>query len=487
MKLLIDTNVFIPLEPTSPADQEALTGIVANLHKLIIEVGFQIYLHPSAKIEIGKDSDEARKSLRNLLFEKYLTLPNPPSISDEIESILGPASSGTNDWVDHQLIAALYCDAVDFLITEDRKLRSKARRLGLLNRVVTVTEAISLIEDLIERIPKPPPAVVPLKAHALDSNDTILGSFKKDYPGFIDWFRKCRREHRQAWIIKAKENKTAGVCIINQEKDPPKPLSGKVMKICSFKVLDEFNGYRFGELLLKTVFEHAFKNKYKWIFVTVFEKYGKLLELLEDFGFSRLEETTALGEVILAKPLNPAVEKTELDALNYHIRYGPKYFSQDVSWHVIPIQPAYANVLFPEAAIQIDFFSGAHAFGNSIRKAYLCNSKTKSIPEGSVILFYRSHIDRGIIALGIVEETIRSSSSDEIARVVGKRTVYNINEINSLCKKPVLAILFRQAAIYFPQIPVEQLLEEKFFDRPPQSIMTLKGEGLTWFRKKMLK
>ncbi len=488
MKLLIDTNVFIPLEPTSPSDQEALTGIAANLHKLVIEAGFQIYLHPSAKIDIEKDSDEARRSLRQLLLGKYLTLPDPPPISEELEAILGPATFETNDWVDHQLIAALYNDAADFLITEDRKLRNKARRLGLLKRVVTVTEAISLIEDFVERIPSPPPAVKALKAHALDANNIIFESFEKDYPGFKDWFRKCRLEHRQTWVINAKENRLAGFCIINQEQHPPKPLSGKVLKLCSFKVLDEFNGFRFGELLLKTVFEHAFKNKYKWVYSTIFEKYNKLIELFEDFGFSRLTDTTSLGEIILAKPLVPTAEKTELDALSYHIRYGPKYFKKDVPWYVIPIQPLFANILFPEAVSQVALFSGTHAFGNSIRKAYLCNSKTKSIPEGSVILFYRSHIDRGLIAVGIVEETIRSSSRDEIVRVVGKRTVYNINEINSLCQKPVLAILFRQAAIFSPEIPVIQLLQEKFFKRPPQSVMALiKGEGLTWLQKEVLK
>jgi L-amino acid N-acyltransferase YncA len=487
MKLLIDTNVFIPLEPTSPSDREVLTDTTAKLHKLSIEAGFQIFLHPAAKIDIDKDFDEARKSLRYILFEKYLTLPDPPSITSELESFLGPAPVGTNDWVDHQLIQALHEDAVDFLITEDRRLRNKARRLGLLSRVVSVTEAISLIEDLVERIPRPPPAVRPVKAHAIDPKDSIFESFRIDYPEFEEWFRKCRREHRQSWVIDGKAKQIAALCIINEEKHPPRPLSGKVLKLCSFKVSDNFNGFRFGELLLKAVFEHASKNQYEWIFVTVFEKYGKLIELLEDFGFSLLDKKTDLEELIFAKPLNPNIEETYLEPLPYHIRFGPSHFRKDVPSYIIPIQPKYANILFPEASSQVGLFQGAYPSGNSIRKAYLCHAKTKSIPDGSIILFYRSHFDRGLIALGIVEETFRSSSSDEIARAVGKRTVYSLDEINLLCQRMVLVVLFRQAKIFSPPIPTEQLIEGGLFKRPPQSIASVKEEALSWIQKEVMR
>jgi L-amino acid N-acyltransferase YncA len=483
MKLLIDTNVFIPLEPTNHSDQEALTEITAELHKLAIEAGFQIFLHPAATIDIEKDSDKERKNLRHVLFKKYPTLPDPPSVSEELHSIIGTPPFGSNDWVDHQLAAALYSDAVDFLVTEDGKLRNKIRKLGLYKRVATVAEAISLIEDLIERIPRPPPAVRALKAHAIDQNDAIFDSFKSDYKGFEKWFRKCRREHRQAWVINGVGREIAGLCIINHEKDPPNSISGKVLKICSFKVAPEFNGFRFGELLLKTVFEHAIENQYEWVFVTVFDKYGKLIELFEDFGFSKLDERTSGNELIFVKPLRPETKKPDLSAIDYHIRYGPKHFRTDVPWYVIPIQPKYAKVLFPETVQQSTLFQMKKPYSNSIRKAYLCNSQIRSISEDSVLLFYRSHEERGLIALGIVEESFKSSVSDKIARTVGKRTVYSLDEINELCQSSVLVILFRQAKVYFPVIPVKKLLSKRLFRRPPQSIMSLKGKGLSWIKQ----
>lgn len=486
MKILIDTNVFIPLEPTRPSEQEALTESTAKLHNLSITAGFQTYLHPAARIDLENDTDKDRQSLRKVLFDKYPALPDPPAVSPAIESVIGAAEIGSNDWVDHQLVAALSADAIDFLITEDIKLRKKVQKLGLGNRVFTITEAINLIEDLVEHIPKPPPAVRSIKAHALDPNDIIFESFKDDYPGFEEWFRKCRRQHRQAWVIDGKDKKMAGFCIVNQENEPPQKLNGKVLKLCSFKVSDKFNGFRYGELLLKAVFDHTTENQYQWIFVTVLKKHSKLIELLEDFGFSQLERKTHLGETILAKPLTPGVEKVDLEALPYHIRYGPKYFRKDVPCYMIPIQPKFANILFPETVNQAALFQGVYAFGNSIRKAYLCNSKTKALPEGAITLFYRSKENRGVIALGVVEETLRSSSSENIARAVGKRTVYSLEDINSLCQKPVLAILFRQAKAFASPIPVSRLLENRVFKRPPQSVMVLKGEGLTWIQQKIM-
>jgi hypothetical protein len=85
--------------------------------------------------------------------------------------------------------------------------------------------------------------------------------------------------------------------------------------------------------------------------------------------------------------------------------------------------------------------------------------------------------------LGIVEESFKSSVSDKIARTVGKRTVYSLDEINELCQSSVLVILFRQAKVYFPVIPVKKLLSKRLFRRPPQSIMSLKGKGLSWIKQ----
>jgi hypothetical protein len=260
-----------------------------------------------------------------------------------------------------------------------------------------------------------------------------------------------------------------------------------VLKLCSFKVAAHSNGYRFGELLLKTVFDYGVTNRYDWVFAAVFEKYTSIIELFEQFGFSHLRQRTHLGELVLAKPLTPEAEpRRQLTPLAYHVRYGPHYFwPSGVPWYVLPIQPRFASTLFPESASQATLFPGRHPSGNALRKAYLCHSPTRSIQPGAVLAFYRSRSERGIVVIGVVENTLVWTSSIEIARTVGKRTVYSLREIERLCRQPVLVILFRQSRVLRPGISFKELIEAKVLSRGPQSITMLDLEAVEWLQQRI--
>ena len=486
MKLLLDTNVLIPLEPTRTADVEPLTGAAAEMVRLSVEFRHQLYVHPAADADIDRDRNLPRRNLRRVLLGKYTRLPEPPDASSQLEQVIGTAPRGSNDWVDHQLLAAIEADAVDFLVTEDQGLHGRARRAGLGDRVLAISEAVTLLQGLSEKVPPAPPAVRPVKVHSIDPADRIFDSLRTDYPGFDDWLRKCRREHRQAWIIEGGASQLAALCIINPEKEPPQSTEGKVLKICTLKVSEDFGGVRYGELLLKTVFAHASENQYDWIFIEVFGKHCRLVGLLEDLGFQVAEETTAKGEMVLTKPTRPEVEHGQIaDAMAYHIRYGPRFFVPEVSWYVVPIQPRYTRLLFPETERQPSLFPGSWPFGNAIRKAYLCHSSVRNIQPADVLVFYRSESAQGAVAVGVVERTVASSSVEEIVRAVGKRTVYTLEQIETLCEREVLAILFRQSRILTPTISADDLVQHGIFRRPPQSIMSPSEEGLTWLRAKL--
>ena len=209
MKFLIDTNIFIPLEPTALSDIEAGTHKIVELARLVSEAQHQLYVHPAALSDIQRDSSEERRKLREILFKKYPCLPDPPAISENLKNILGYVKPDTNNWVDHCLIAALASDAIDFLVTEDGALRKKAARLNLHSRVATVAEATSIIQDLFDKVPRPPPAVRNIKVHALNEKDPIFQSFRQDYHNFDEWLKKCKREHRPAWVIDASKNHLA--------------------------------------------------------------------------------------------------------------------------------------------------------------------------------------------------------------------------------------------------------------------------------------
>ncbi len=489
MKFLIDTNVFIPLEPAGESDIQARTTGAVELARLVAMARGQLYVHPAQREDIERDRNEERLRLRRMLFGKYPCLPMPPAISPELEAKVGHAEPGSNDWVDHQLLAGLHADAVDFLVTDDLRLRKKAGRLGLGRRVASVAEAVSIVSDLFDTVPAPPPAVQSVKAYCLNQTDPIFDGLRKDYPGFDSWLAKCKREHRQAWMISVTGTTgLAAVSIVKSEGSVSFLPGVKVLKVCSFKVSERCNGFRFGELLLKAIFTYAEDNGYDWLYVTVFEKYPSLLSFLQEFGFEAVDHRTELGESCLAKPMRfTQAEFSALAPLAFNIRFGPSAARfVGAPTFVVPILPMYHSVLFPEAEKQLELMPGVHPCGNSIRKAYLSRGPIRTITPGANLLFYRSEDKQHVVMTGVAEDTLVSSSPEVIARYVGKRTVYTYDEIRRMCQRDVLAILFRQSRTIRTPIRLDELRACGVLSAAPQSIVTVPEEAKEWLQTRVL-
>jgi GNAT superfamily N-acetyltransferase len=480
MKLLIDTNIFIPLEPTAEGDLGPGTEPAVRFASRAQTFGCTLFVHPASRDDIDRDKDDRRRRLRTQTFQKYAQLPDPPPITPDIEALIGSATPQSNDWVDDLLLVALRSNAADWLVSEDARIHKKAKRLQVADRVFRVREALTALEQLFG-VPQPPPAVRAVKAHAVNRADSILDSIRRDYSDFDVWLDKCAREHRQAWIVEA-DGQYGGLTIINNERAHAHGLSGKVLKICTFKVSERHNGFRYGELLLKTVFDFAVKRGFDHLFVEAFEKHEPLVALLSEFGFDPLPERTTRGELVLAKPMKPDPASRSMSGLDLHRRFGPHAVRLDgTPAFLIPIQPRYHRILFPEAEPQLELAAGASPAGNAIRKAYLCLAPSRQIRSGDNLLFYRSQGDGLITVLGVVEETLATRDPQRIAAQVGKRTVYSFAEIRSMCDRgEVLAILFRQARILAPALPLDDAVREGFAKGPPQSIVRLPDGTGTW-------
>jgi len=152
---------------------------------------------------------------------------------------------------------------------------------------------------------------------------------------------------------------------------------------------------------------------------------------------------------------------------------------------VVPIKPQFHRFLFPEAEDQTELWPGAHGFGNSIRKAYLCNAPIRTVSRGANLLFYRSVDVRAVTVLGVVEDTTVTHSAAEAARFVGKRTVYSLREIEELCTSPVLAILFRQSRVLGKPVPLQELIAQRVVTASPQSIVTVPKEATEWLETRL--
>jgi len=321
MKLLIDTNIFIPLEPTAEGDMGPGTEPAVRFASRAQAFGCTLFVHPSIREDVDRDKDDRRRRLRTQTFQKYAQLPDPPPITPDLEAVVGAAVPQSNDWVDNLLLAALRSNATDWLVSEDGGIHKKAKRLQLADRVFRIREALAALEQLFG-VPRPPPAVRGVKVHAINRADPIFDSIRLDYAGFDGWLDKCALEHRQAWIVET-DGHYGGLTIVNHERTQLYGQSGTVLKICTLKVSDRHNGFRYGELLLKTVFDFAVKRGFDHLFVEVFEKHETLVALLSEFGFEPLAQRTTRGELVLAKPMKPDAAARSMSGLDMHRRFGP--------------------------------------------------------------------------------------------------------------------------------------------------------------------
>lgn len=482
MKFLIDTNILISLEPTSSAAIEPGAREAAEVARMIQQSGNTIVVHPHVLADIARDHDLQRRAHREYVLGKYPTLDGAPPITAADEAVLGVAAAASNDWVDNHLLVAVARDAVDYVITQDNAIHARAGRLGIADRVLTTADALMMLRALFPTTPTPPPAVRSVRAHTLIQSDPIFDSFRDDYADFDSWLRRCKLQDRPTWVIDG-DRGLAAVCIAKSERDAGHGMAGNILKVCSFKVSESRVGARFGELMLKTIFVYAHENAFEWIYVTVFEKHEWLIALLKQFGFDQSAERTKLGELVMTKPTRPTADPAAAAPLDYAIRFGPCRWSWDCAnvW-IVPIQPRFEQVLFPERQEQAALFSGMQPSGNAIRKAYLCRAPLRVIEPGDVLAFYRSTDSQGIRTLGVVENWIASTDPERILQFVSRRTVYSMADIKAMAsgEREVLAIRFRQVLHEFHEIPYTDLRAANVVAGPPQTIVRARPEGLPW-------
>lgn len=471
--------MFIPLEPASINDLERLSPNAARLLQVIQKERHEVFLHPKSRVDIARDKDTSRRQLRILAFDKYPHLSDVepfPSFTEQLPLVI----PDSNDDVDNHLLFSVYNNAVDLLVSEDHGIHKKAQLLGVENRVARIADTIRMIERLAAPIIRLP-AIEFKKAYALNKADPIFASLRADYPEFDKWFvDSCQKKHRDCFVIE-EDRQLSALCLLKHEDPPEHGLKGRVLKACTFKVAEHARGLRYGELMLKALLHYAYAEKFDYVYATAFPENEAVCEFFENNGFLSISEgRTRHGEYIFVKTINPDATAKNMSPLEYHLRFGPKYIHPSANPFIVPIQPKYHQMLFPELNRQLGLFDAAQPFGNSISKAYLCHAQTKRMEAGDVLFFYRSTVNQSIQALGVVEGWIRSDDPAKIAAYVGKRTVYSQKNIEAMCQKPLLAVLFRQANSFCRPIPKHELEKAAVFGHPPQSICSLGKESLEW-------
>jgi rRNA-processing protein FCF1 len=488
MRVLLDTNILIYRE-----DDRILDKSVQELMRALSTT--QVLVHPASLRDLAGDTDEDRKKVVLSKIAAYPQLDHSPDYLIDQRFLNQVGSSSASEEVDNSILYAVFRNAVDFLITEDRGIHKKARHLGIPDRVLLIADAVLLFgSGTTESKLVHPPALKQVPMHNLDFGDPIFESLRQEYVEFDEWLKKRARDGSPCWVYHKEDGEIGALLAYKGEEEPidcqpPLPKMPR-LKIRLFKVTQL--GQRIGELLVKLSIDYARKKGldevYLSHFVTAPEDH--LVQLISNYGFTDVGRNRR-GEMIFLKKLVATQDECkDLGPLEIARTYFPSFCDgPEIRKFIVPILPQYHQRLFtdfPGRQTTIPEHSGEFIIeGNTIRKAYVCHALTKRIRSGDIVCFYRSKDWRKITHVGVVEEVHRvpAGDIDAIWRLVAKRTAYSQAQIMDTSKKDSLVILFMQHFFLPRQIAFKDLGRLGGTTKAPQSIAQIGDDDFENIRR----
>lgn len=448
MNILLDTNIIIPLEDTG----RILDASFAELRKLAAEQQHCLYVHPLQFEDINRDKDKERKNIVLSRLNQYSKIENPPVLSEEERERLRLKESNDNDKVDNNILFALYRGAVNVLVTNDEGIHKKASNVGIQDKVYRLEQMLLFLKRYSNNpIEHTYTGVQERYLYEIDKSQSFFDSLRLSYDRFDKWYQKSAEERRKCWCIEDNYKNVVAISIYKHEQDAQitddgKDVKGSILKLCTFKVDSSARGKKLGERLLFIAFDYCVKNDIDWVYLHTHGKEQKtLVGLCEEYGFYYLGKYK--NDDVYIKPMK--LKQTDLSSLESLIRYYPFFQDNDTTQKfIIPIQPQYHEDLFPDLSSMKGslFESDQNLYssqGNTIKKAYLCHSNTKSLKKGDIALFYRSSDRKSIQCMGIVEDAFISDNVEEVFPKIAKRTVYTHSDLERILTQKTLVILFR--------------------------------------------
>jgi rRNA-processing protein FCF1 len=490
MRILIDTNVFVYRE-----DNKELSEDLQEMMSILNKIHAEIIVHPKSLDDINRDPDEKRKSIIISKLRSYSLLESPPEIEEDsyFAEKVGKASK-INDAIDNSILFALYRNSVDFLITNDRGIHKKAKRMSIHNRVLDLNTAPDILKkEMATENPVNLPALKNDFVYNLNINDPFFDSLKEEYRDFENWFAKISKSGRKCYVH-YKDNKIGALLIYKIEDEilDSNPILQKKrrLKLSTFKVSNV--GNKIGELFIKLAVNYARINNLKELYLThhVTNDVDYLVELIERYGFQNKAVLNQTGEAVFVKILEISDESIgNLNPAEISKKFYPTFYDgESVNKFVIPIQPKWHERLFTDynrtrvgdkrkkgrQPTLIEFAGQFIIEGNTIKKSYICHAPSKKITAGDILLFYRSGDEKAITSLGVVEKVCKGKHTpDEIAQIVGSRSVYLSPEIANLAQKSTLVILFTFHFHLPNQLKYIDLENWGVLKGPPQRLMEI--------------
>lgn len=213
MKALLDTNIIIHRE-----NLQATNYSIGLLFKWLDKLHYEKLVHPYSLQELRKANNSTQQEIYNARLAAYTEMKSIAPQSRAFLDLLADTPKTDNDRIDNQLLCEVYSGRVDILITEDRKMRNKAERLGLTDKVFSINGFISKCND-------DNPALIEYKALAvktetignIDVSDTFFDSFRPDYEDFEAWFaKKCNED---AYVCRSDDDRILGFLYLKTEDE----------------------------------------------------------------------------------------------------------------------------------------------------------------------------------------------------------------------------------------------------------------------------
>jgi len=253
MRVLLDTNIIIHREASRVVNQDI--GILFNwLDKL----HYTKCVHPLTIDELNRHKDVDTVKTMQVKLTNYQVMQTVAPLHDKVTQVSLVIDSLPNDLDDTKLLNEVFCDRVDILISEDKKIHTKAAMLGITDRVFR-------IDNFLEKVTAENPDFVNYKVLAvkrdyfgnINLGDEFFDSFRGDYIGFDKWYNGKAGNNDKAYVCYEGDALKAFLFLKVEDEGESysdiNPAFGrkKRLKIGTFKVVS--NGLRIGERFLKIV------------------------------------------------------------------------------------------------------------------------------------------------------------------------------------------------------------------------------------------
>lgn len=431
--VLLDTNIIIKRESVNNNSFE-----ISKLFNLMDKLGIQKYVHPKTIYELEKYRNEDIKKMMLIKIKSYDVLASSTHKDEFFNDVVLRYSQDENSFIDNEILLQVYNNRINFLITDDNIIHSKAKELYIDDCVFTTLQFLEKFEELYPKlIDYEILSIVKRKIGELDYFDPFFDSLREDYNKdgeFDEWLQKKANE--SAYVYKDEEG-IKGFLYLKTEDESEKyddisPVfsRGKRLKIGTFKI--SAKGLRISERFLKIIVDNALKRNLQEIYVTLYEnkrdEVNTLRDVLLKWGFQKWG-TKDTGEIVLVKNISSYDDNKTVKENYPLVKNQSKQF-------FLPIAAEFHTDLFPDLALKNEdtkiYSEKAHSY--ALEKIYVCKRPPGfRVPcPGDLMLIYRMGEDftfknytSVITGICILEEINYPASAEELVRICKNRSVFS--------------------------------------------------------------